>query len=252
MTQHPTESKGRYIYAVVPKITGQDFQCDGIDDRQVFIVSNGMTSAVVSEIPVAKLRPERRNLAAHQKVLKYLMEFHTPLPMAFGNIAESDDEIVNFLSRNQDIVLEQLLKVSEKVEMGVRVKWDVPNIFEHFVNKHPELREMRDRLFGGNHDPAPDKKIELGREFDHIIETARDTHTETVENILSAKCFEIKRCQLRSDRDVMSLACLIGRDSQLDFENGIIEAAENFDNTFTFDFNGPWAPHNFVEIEFSS
>ncbi len=34
-----------------------------------------------------------------------------------------------------------------------------------------------------------------------------------------------------------------------DFEAGVIEAARSFDNHFAFDFNGPWPPHNFVEIE---
>lgn len=252
MTQRSTKSKGRYIYAVVPKTAARDFQCDGIDDRRVFIASQGMVSAVVSEISVAKIRPERRNLAAHQKVLKYLMEFDTPLPMAFGNIADREKEVINFLSRNQNVLLDQLLRVSGKVEMGVRVKWDVPNIFAHFVNKQPDLREMRDRLFGGNREPTPDEKIELGREFDRILEAVRDTHAEMVENILSAKCFEIKRSRLRSERDVMNLACLIGRGSQSDFENEIFRAAGYFDNTFTFDFNGPWAPHHFVEIEFDS
>lgn len=249
---HSTKSKGRYIYAVIPKTTSCNFQCDGIDDQRIFIVSRGMVAAVASKISVAQIRPERRNLVAHQKVLRYLMEFNTPLPIAFGNIAESDNEIANFISQNQDVLLEQLLRVSGKVEMGVRVKWDVPNIFEHFVNKHPDLREMRDRLFGRNREPTPDEKIEVGRVFDRILEAVRDAHTETVENILSAKCFEIKRSLLRSERDVMNLACLIGRGSQSDFESQIFKAAGNFDNTFTFDFNGPWAPHHFVEIEFSS
>jgi hypothetical protein len=47
----------------------------------------------------------------------------------------------------------------------------------------------------------------------------------------------------------MSLACLVGRNSQGDFEARILEAARLFDNNFAFDYNGPWAPHNFVEVD---
>jgi len=32
-----------------------------------------------------------------------------------------------------------------------------------------------------------------------------------------------------------------------EFESSVFEAAKQFDNNFAFDFNGPWAPHNFVE-----
>ncbi len=50
---------------------------------------DGKVSAVVSDVPNRKIRPERRNLAAHHAVLRTLMADTTPLPMAFGIIAES-------------------------------------------------------------------------------------------------------------------------------------------------------------------
>jgi len=36
--------------------------------------------------------------------------------------------------RNRRAFEEQLERVTGKVEMGLRVAWDVPNIFEYFVN----------------------------------------------------------------------------------------------------------------------
>jgi hypothetical protein len=33
------------------------------------------------------------------------------------------------------------------------------------------------------------------------------------------------------------------------FEIVDFEAAKHCDNNFAFDYNGPWAPHNFVEID---
>ncbi len=47
----------------------------------------------------------------------------------------------------------------------------------------------------------------------------------------------------------MNLACLVRREAQEQFEAGVFEAAKLFDNNFTFDYNGPWAPHNFVELD---
>jgi hypothetical protein len=46
----------------------------------------------------------------------------------------------------------------------------------------------------------------------------------------------------------MNLACLIARDAQAEFEEIVFKTANNFDNNFSFDYSGPWAPHNFVEV----
>ena len=47
----------------------------------------------------------------------------------------------------------------------------------------------------------------------------------------------------------MNLACLVDRDRLKDFEAGVVEAARGFNNDYAFDFNGPWPPHNFVNVQ---
>ena len=47
----------------------------------------------------------------------------------------------------------------------------------------------------------------------------------------------------------MNLACLVDRDAVEKLEDGVFKAASLFDDNFAFDYNGPWAPHNFVDLE---
>ena len=246
---------GKYLYAIVACAddpgavqAGRDYGPIGIDGGTVYTLSGGRAAAVVSCVPNEKVRPQRRHLAAHQEVLKRLMEETTPLPMAFGVIADGPDAIQGILSHNRDAFFEQLQRVAGKVEMGLRITWDVPNIFEYFVDTHPELRVTRDRFFGIHRNPSQEEKIELGRMFDRTLDEDREAHAEKVEGVLSRHCAEIKRNRCRNEREVMNLACLVGREGQAEFEAGIFEAAEIFDNTFVFDYNGPWPPHNFVDI----
>jgi len=240
---------GKYIYAVVPASLEWVDNLSGIDRGNVYTISEGRVTAVVSDIGDDKIRPERRNLAAHQEVLKRLMERMAVLPMRFGVIADSRKAVQDVLSLNREAFLDQLQRVAAKVEMGLRVMWDVPNIFEYFVNTHPELRAARDRLFASNRRPSQDDKIELGRMFDRILNEDRDIYAEKVEQVLSPHCFGIKRNACRNEKEVMNLACLVGRDAQAKFEAAIFEAARLFDDNFTLDYNGPWAPHNFVEMD---
>jgi hypothetical protein len=178
------------------------------------------------------------------------MDQVTPLPISFGVIADSVKSIRQILSLNRKAFAEQLERVQGKVEMGLRVSWDVPNIFEYFVNTHSELRTARDRLFGTQREPSQDDKIELGRIFNQCLQDDREEHAERVDATIAPFCFEIKQNPPRNEKEVMNLACLVGR-TQVDqeFEKAIFEAARGFDNSFSFDFNGPWAPHHFVDIK---
>jgi hypothetical protein len=177
------------------------------------------------------------------------MEKSTPLPMTFGIIADGPQEIRKILRLNKNAFTEQLRSVAGAVEMGLRVTCDVPNIFEYFVDTHPELRTARDKFLGTYREPTQEEKIIVGRMFERILNEDREIHTERVEAILKERCLEIKRNPQRTEAEVMNLACLVERRVQEDFEAAIFETAKLFDNNFAFDFNGPWAPHNFVRID---
>jgi hypothetical protein len=238
-----------YLYAVITDDRGRKYGDFGIDGSEVYSIPGGQVAAVVSNLGVERVRPERSHLAAHQEVLKRLMGETTPLPMSFGILADSPQAVRNLLSRNQRALLEQLRRVAGKVEMGVRVTWDVPNIFEYFVNTHPELRRARDEFLAGPREPTQEDKIEVGRMFDHLLKEDRETYTDTVETVLEPHCAEIEQRKCRTEREIMNLACLVERPAMPQFERSVFQAAQQFDNNFAFDYNGPWAPHNFVEID---
>ncbi len=243
-------SMGKYLYAVIPAREQREYGEIGIDGARVYLIADEHIAAVVSDFSAGKIRPERRHIAAHQAVLKQLMQAVTPLPISFGVIAEGDKEIRRILSLNRTALAKQIKRVHGKVEMGVRVIWDVPNIFEYLVNTHAELRVARDQFLGGQRAPSQEDKIEVGRFFERLLQYDRDEHTQNVEESLKSCCAEIKRGTLRSEKDVMNLACLVERHSvEKAFETAICAAAQKFDNNYTFDFNGPWAPHNFAEVE---
>jgi hypothetical protein len=248
-TQNSPPNHGCYLYAIVTAEADADLDITGIYDQKVYVISDRHLSAVVSNVQDKKIRPQRRNLAAHQQVLQRLMAATTPLPMAFGIIANGETAVTEILAHHRNLFLDQFQRVSGKVEMGLRVSWDVDNIFDYFVRTHSDLRSARDEYFSMQHEPSQEDKIELGRLFDHLLQEDRQNYCDDVERILGPYCHEIKPGKCRGEKDVMNLACLVPRDTQARFEEGVLKAAAKFDNNFVFDFNGPWAPHNFVEVE---
>lgn len=245
----PAITGRKYLYAIVAKGEPRIYPGLGIDGSDVFTIDDGDIAAVVSNCERSKIRPERAHLARHQAVLRRLMEDMSPLPMAFATIAAGPREIHRILSKNRRAFEQRLQRVDGKVEMGLRVAWDVPNIFEYFVNAHPQLRVERDRLVGSRQGFTQEEKIELGRTFDHLLTSDREEHTRRVTRVLTPVCAELKASPCKGERDIMNVACLVRRDGQEAFSAAIFEAAKRFDNNFSFDYSGPWAPHNFVEIE---
>jgi len=245
----PTTTGKKYLYAIVAKGESRLYPGLGIDGSDVYTIDDGHIAAVVSNCERSKIRPERAHLARHQAVLRRLMEDVSPLPMAFASIAAGPREIHRILSKNRRAFEQRLQRIEGKVEMGLRVDWDVPNIFEYFVGSHPQLRVERDRLVGTRQGFSQEEKIELGRMFDRLLTSDREEHTRRVTRVLTPVCAELKAIPCRGEREIMKLACLVKRDAQDAFSAAIFEAAKRFDNNFIFDYNGPWAPHNFVEID---
>ena len=248
-TASRTVRQKAYLYAIIAGAQDKVYGGFGIDGHDVYSVSTGNIAAVISELPGGSVRPERAHLAAHHEVLKRLMAESTPLPMSFGIVAESPAAVRRMLMRNQKALAGQLEHVAGKVEMGLRVTWDVPNIFEYFVNTHPELRVARDRLLGVNCAPTQEHKIEVGSMFDRLLTEDREAHAAQAMGMLADCEFEIRALRCRSEREVMNLACLLQREAMPRFEAAVFEVAKQFDNNFSLDYNGPWAQHNFVDVD---
>jgi hypothetical protein len=248
MAQQNDGAGGTYLYAVIAGPTDQAYGPIGIDDGDVYCLSHGTVAAVVSDLAPGPLRPQRRHLAAHERVLKRLLENGSPLPMSFGVIADGPEDIRRILALSEEVLVEQLQRVHGRVEMGLRVRWDVPNLFEYLVGQHEELRTARDRVFRGGREPSATERMDLGRLVENLLNEDRATQAERVAQVLRARCVEIKEGKLREERELMSLACLIERGSEDAFAQGVVEAASHFDGNYCFDYNGPWPPHSFVDV----
>src|SRR4051812_29651388 len=128
-------STGRYLYGLIRARDDMEFGCIGLEHDgkpgRVYTVRVDSVAAVVSDLSsCAKLRPLRKNLDPHHNVIRQVMKTMTIVPMTFGHVAKTEAEITKALRRNRDDIRAQLDQVDGKVEMDLKVKWDVDNIFE--------------------------------------------------------------------------------------------------------------------------
>jgi hypothetical protein len=239
-----------YLYAIAEAGRVDPDGRTGVKDAPVRTLRSGDLAAVVSAAPDGTLRPRRRHLKAHHDLLKALMDDATVLPMAFGVLADGPDEVTAFLEQHDTRLQSQLDQVRGHVEIGLRVAWNVDDIFAHFVEQYDELRELRDAVFGGEEEPSRQDKIHVGEQFDALREEARAAHRETVEAHMQAACRALQADDLKEETDVMNLACLVPRDGIDRFEDALMDAAEEFSDAFTFTYTDPMAPYSFADVAF--
>ena len=105
--------------------------------------------------------------------------------------------------------------------MGLKVYWDLPNVFEYFVATHQELESMRNRLFRPGRTPTMEEKVELGERFVSLLQQARERHTRRVKEALAEYCVEVRGIDPGEERMILKLACLVEKDRQAEWEEGV-------------------------------
>jgi hypothetical protein len=222
---------------------------DGVGGAAVELVVEGPLAAVVSRLGAGKVRPQRANLAAHHHVLGDLARQRPVLPAVFGTVSGSESQLRRVLRKHRENFAALLERLRGKVEMGLKVYWDLPNVFEYFVATHQELEAMRDRLFRPGRVPTVEEKLELGERFVALLGQSRQRHAERVKEALADCCVEMRNIDPGEERMILKLASLVERDRQGDWEDGVKRAAMLFDDHYRFEYNGPWLPYNFVNVE---
>ncbi len=245
-------STGLYIYAFLNTSgAGSALPTDltGIDGAAIQFHNDGNLAIALSPLESKKIRPQRKNLAAHQDVVTRLAKQFDMLPVAFGLIADDEEQVQRLLASHRQVLLEQIGRVAGHMEMAVNLRWAVPNVVQYFVDRHSELSEARQHIASGS--ASRDEQIAVGQLLERLINTEREAHTERFLNVLRKVCKEIDIQPCREEADVMRLACLISRDAEEEFSSAVYEAAGLFSDDFAISFNGPWPTYSFVSLALS-
>lgn len=246
---------GVYVYGFVrsadaPDLGGIGMMHEGAPGR-VYAVSAGPVAGLVSDYDArVRVLPLRRNLDPHERVIREALRHTTILPAAFGHVARGAQPVVSLLRRQGPAIARELTRIDAKVEMTVRVAWDVENIFGHLVDRHPELAALRDRIFAGGRQVDANDKIDLGRLFEERREAGRADVVERVVASLRPHAADVNVSRVHGEKAAADLAFLIGRDDTPAFRDRVLEIAADWPSEYAFQCSGPWAPFSFARLDF--
>src|SRR2546427_4124790 len=241
---------GRYVYGIVETKEHLNFGKIGIGGfgEQVYTVHHGDIAAVVSKTPVAIFDPTRENALAHEHVIETVMKNHTIIPMSFGTVFRTDDDIREVLKSIYSSLKDVLHQMSGKLEFGLKVNWDRDRIIEDIQQDEEEIRKFHQEIIRKHLQSTYLARMQLGRMIDKTLAERSIGYVREIYEALRGVCVASRDNQPIGDKMIMNAAFLVERQREAEFDNAVNKIARKYGQRLKFKYTGPWPPYNFVNI----
>ena len=241
-------SRGKYVYCVIEADEPLSFGPIGIgsDPSEVYTVHYQNLAAVVSDAPLGVLDSTREHVLAHERVNETVMHEHTVIPMSFGTIFKTRDDIVELLRSAAEAFGDVLNKMQNKLEFGLKVLWDREQAIREVESDDDDIRRLKMEI-SAQKGPTYFARMQYGRLVDAALLARSERYVAEILEQLRDVSVASRINKPIGDKMIMNAAFLISRDHETAFDAKVKSIAARFDK-LTFKYTGPWPPYNFVNI----
>jgi len=241
-------SRGKYVYCIIEASDPLQFGPVGIgtDPSDVYTVHFKNLAAVVSDAPLEVLDSTRENVLAHERVNETVMRDHTVIPMSFGTVFKTREDIIELLRSAAEAFGDVLNKMQNKLEFGLKVLWDRDQAVREVEADDEDISRLKKEI-SGQKGPTYFARMQYGRLVDAALHARSERYVAAVLDELRDVSVASRINKPIGDKMIMNAAFLITRDHELAFDSRVKSIASRFDK-LTFKYTGPWPPYNFVNI----
>jgi hypothetical protein len=245
-----TAGEGRYVYGIIAGRDSLTYGKMGLGGQgeMVYTVNHGDISAVVSRTNVFIFDPTRENALAHEHVIESVMKSHTIIPMSFGTVFRTDDDIKEVLRSIYPSLKDVLEQMSGKVEFGLKVTWDRDQIVEELKRQDEEIHRFHMEITKKHLQSTYLARMQLGRMIDKALVETSSQYVREIYEALRSVCVASRDNKPIGEKMIMNAAFLIERQRETEFDAAVNRVAKRFGNRLNFRYTGPWPPYNFVNI----
>jgi hypothetical protein len=246
-----TIEQGKYVYCIIKCPKPREFGTIGIggENQRVFTVHHGELAAVVSDTPLRIYDPTRENVLAHEFVNETVMREFTVIPMSFGTLFRTEDDIVELLKSTYQAFDDVLQKMKDKIEFGLKVLWDRDSVIATIEAENDEIRRLKDEITRNAQSSTYFARMQLGRLIEGALEEAGNRFVRDVHEALKPAAVASRSNKPIGDRMIMNAAFLVDRDQERRFDERVKEVSHKYEGLLSFKYTGPWPPYNFVNIK---
>ncbi len=243
----------KYIYGIIDSSNETDFNISGLNGSSpVYTIAYQGLGCLVSNYFGEKFssRPGEevvRCLLTHQVVVEHVMRQHTVLPVKFGTVLTTSDEVRSLLLQGHSQFVDALAWIQDKVEIEVAATWNTKQILQE-ISTEPEIIRAS-KAIAGRRQPALQGQIELGRMVKASMDRRRSSYRQQMLNFLTSVAIDVQPNALVSDEMVMNVAFLVQNTNQEEFDSCVKQLNDLFHNQINFRIIGPLPPYSFATVE---
>lgn len=245
------EKEGKYIYCIIETTQERNFGPIGIGERgnEAMTIGYDDLSMVVSSYPINKIAANKENMLTHQMVTEKVMtEFDSVLPVRFGTIASSAEEVRNLLDRRYREFKTALRDMDHKIELGVKGVWkNMEVIFDEIVKENVEIKKLKSALTKKKSNDIQSKTL-LGKMVKKALDEKKTEQADEITSRLRRTSYEYKLNETIGDEMFMNAAFLVGKGKEKEFDNIMEDLGNEYNSLMKFMYAGPLPVFNFVNI----
>ena len=242
---------GKYVYCIIRQSKAREFGNIGIGEgsNRVYTVHHKDLAAVVSDTPIVIYDPTRENVLAHEFVNETVMREFTVIPMSFGTVFRSEEDVSELLRSTYQPFNDVLDKMQDKIEFGLKVLWDRDKVIAEIERSNDEIRRLKDEISRNAQSSTYFARMQLGRLVEGAIEDMGNTFVADIHEQLKQVAVASRSNKPIGDRMILNAAFLVERDRDKAFDEKVKEISRKYEELLTFKYTGPWPPYNFVNIK---
>ena len=246
----PGTDEGKYVYCIIRSADKRDFGNIGIGgEKPVYTVHYQDLAAVVSDTPIRIYDPTRENVLAHEFVNETVMRDHTVIPMSFGTIFRTGEDIVELLKSTYRALEDVLQKMKDKIEFGLKVLWERGRVIQRLEEQDEEIRRLKQEIEVGGQSSTYFARMQLGRLVEGALEEAANQYVLDIHESLKPVAVASRTNKPIGDRMILNGAYLVDRSREEDFDRVVKQLSQKYEDVLSFKYTGPWPPYNFVNIK---
>jgi hypothetical protein len=242
--------KGKYVYCIIREKHERDFGQIGIGGHgRVYTVHHHDLAAVVSDTPIVIYDPTRENVLAHEFVNETVMREFTVIPMSFGTVFRSEEDVSELLRSTYQAFTDVLDKMRDKIEFGLKILWEREKVISNIERDNDEIRRLKDEISRHTASSTYFARMQLGRLIEGALEEMSTRYVGDIHDSLKPVAVASRSNKPIGDLMILNAAFLVDRAQESAFDEKVKEVSRKYEDLLRFKYSGPWPPYNFVNIK---
>jgi hypothetical protein len=240
---------GWYVYGIVGRDVEVLPDARGVGDppAPVELVLSDDVEALVSEIQVDQPLGSTADLMAHEELLDATVVTAPVLPIRFGAVMESREDVAHELLEPHGLEFADALDSLEgEAQYVLHARYVEEVLVGEVLRADRTAAALAERLADEPSESTRDIQLQLGELINDVVERRRREDTEAVvEAVTSLGALTAVRPPTHEE-DAAHVAMLVPMDRESDVDTALGSLADEWDGRVSAKLTGPMAPYDFV------